>query len=318
MCAFRILQTQEEGSDDDFRLGEIVEVRCLSEIFKTLDENGTLEGLPFMQEMAEFCGKRFRVQRKVGRILVEGIGNRRIKNAVTLEGLRCDGEGHGGCKRTCVLLWKKAWLKRVQEYGSATFTDLETSSRSFPSDCFQAKNCACQLTQLSKAASRLPISFEDLVRQYLCEKELTSAAPYGRLCAFLLWLNFKVARSLGRKKYATLHGTLKKTPMVSMALQPGEMVEVKNREEILATLDTKGRNRGLSLTAEMLKYCGKRYRVLKRVDKMIVEKTGRLRKIPNTVILEGVTCDGSDHSNCPRTCYCLWREAWLKRAFEVN
>jgi len=126
-------------------------------------------------------------------------------------------------------------------------------------------------------------------------------------------LGSKVRSIVAGKNQAAIHGELRRTPTSSLNLQLGELIEVKSKEEILATLDAKGRNRGLGFSAEMLKYSGKRYRVLRRVDTAINEETGRLRQINNTVILEGVTCDGTAHGGCKRNCYCLWREIWLKR-----
>ena len=111
-----------------------------------------------------------------------------------------------------------------------------------------------------------------------------------------------------------IKGFLGKHQFVSkLNLRPGEIVEVKSREEILETLDFKGRNRGLQFMPEMFKYCGKRFRVLKRVDRMVVAASGKMRLIPNTVILEGVYCDGKAHGGCQRMCSCLWREIWLRR-----
>ena len=83
-----------------------------------------------------------------------------------------------------------------------------------------------------------------------------------------------------------------KTPYKSLELKPGEIVQVKNIEEILKTLNWKGRNRGLyyDMNGEMLKYCNKKVKVLKRVRKVIDEKTGKLTVLKNeSVILEG--CD---------------------------
>lgn len=108
-------------------------------------------------------------------------------------------------------------------------------------------------------------------------------------------------------------GERKTTPTESLNLKPGEIVEVKSKEEILKTLDIRGRNRGLEFMPEMLKYCGKRFKVFKKVDRMILDVTGHVRRISNTVILEGAICDGSAHKGCQRTCFCLWREIWLKR-----
>ncbi|MEM3765624.1 MAG: hypothetical protein QXU46_01200 [Candidatus Bathyarchaeia archaeon] len=296
----------------DLRPGDIVEVRGENEIGKTLDENNCLDGLPFMPEMRKYCGGRFEVLNCVNRMFVEGVGNRTVKNVVNLKGVICTGEFHEGCKRSCVLLWKTAWIKKVQGEPSKESVNVLNYSVPVYQGNMQSDADSCQLMSLERATSPLPISFEDFVRQYVCQK-FQSFELVNKICSFFLWLNFKVQRFLGRKKYATLRGKLHRTPSVSLNLQPGEIVEVKSKDEILATLDFRGRNRGLHFTAEMLKYCGRRYRVLKRVDKMIVEKTGKLREIPNTVILEGVTCDGSDHGNCPRNCYCLWREIWLKR-----
>ena len=45
----------------DLRAGDWVEVRSSEEILATLDERGRLEALPFMPEMLQYCGKRFRV-----------------------------------------------------------------------------------------------------------------------------------------------------------------------------------------------------------------------------------------------------------------
>ena len=104
------------------------------------------------------------------------------------------------------------------------------------------------------------------------------------------------------------------TPKESLGLTPGEWVEVKSAKEIFATLDQHGKLRGLAFNREMAKFCGKRFRVYKRLEKMILESTGELRKIRTpTVVLEGVFCDGEAHDKCDRSCFCFWREAWLRR-----
>ena len=102
-------------------------------------------------------------------------------------------------------------------------------------------------------------------------------------------------------------------------LQPGEWVKVRSVKEIFATLNAKGKLRGLRFIPEMVKFCGKRFKVYKRLDKIILEATGELRKIRTpTVLLEGVFCDGKAHSGCDRSCFCFWREAWLKRETPQN
>ena len=44
-----------------FRTGDLVEIRSKEEILATLDQHGCMDGMPFMPEMLQFCGKRFRV-----------------------------------------------------------------------------------------------------------------------------------------------------------------------------------------------------------------------------------------------------------------
>ena len=50
---------------------------------------------------------------------------------------------------------------------------------------------------------------------------------------------------------------------------------MKSKEEIFATIDAGGHNRGLRFDVEMLRYCGTRARVLRRVNRIVDEKTGR-------------------------------------------
>ena len=44
-----------------FRVGDWVEVRSREEILRTLDDDGRLDGMPFMPEMFAYCGTRFRI-----------------------------------------------------------------------------------------------------------------------------------------------------------------------------------------------------------------------------------------------------------------
>jgi hypothetical protein len=100
----------------------------------------------------------------------------------------------------------------------------------------------------------------------------------------------------------------------NLDLKSGDLVEVKSSREIFATLDVNGKFKGLSFTPEMARFCGKRFKVYEKLDKIIIEATGELRKLKSpTVILEGVFCDGKAHGGCDRSCFCFWREAWLRR-----
>jgi len=97
-----------------------------------------------------------------------------------------------------------------------------------------------------------------------------------------------------------------------LGLQPGEWVEVKSEAEIQATLDARKKCRGLLFTDEMRPCFGRRYRVLKRVDRIYLEESKHSRRLKNTVILEAANCLGTDFQ-CDRYCYLFWREAWLRR-----
>src|SRR4030095_847663 len=96
------------------RRGDRVRVRNLGEILSTLDDQGTLECLPFMPEMKQFCGKTFTVSSRLEKTCVEGLGARLLPNTVTLHDARCDGCAHDGCQRSCTLLWKESWLEPVE------------------------------------------------------------------------------------------------------------------------------------------------------------------------------------------------------------
>jgi len=125
----------------------------------------------------------------------------------------------------------------------------------------------------------------------------------------------RILALLGARK-AQQGSSPRSLPPVSLDLKPGELVEVRSLEEIRSTLDHRDKLAGLTFMPEMAKYCGKRFKVVKRVERYTVEGRG-MRRLKNTVFLDGVFCDGQFHGECDRTCFCLWREAWLKRADAV-
>ncbi len=286
-----------------------MQMRDESEILATLDRTGALEGLSFTEEMRKYCGRRFRVLKQVSKIIVEGAGKGRMRKTVILDGATCDGEVHDGCQNACPLLWKEAWLKRIGK-NSEENQSLRIMPRTGSSSGLGAGLSACQSINLLAATS--PLHSLDL-HLYIGDIESGAYSPLESLRLILGLISSLVKGFLGVKNqvFQVKPGT---TPTTTLNLKPGELVEVKGKDEILATLDLNLRNRGLSFTPEMMKYCGKRYRVLKRLDKYFVDKTGTFRQIANTVLLDGVTCDGTAHEGCLRTCYCLYREIWLRRA----
>ena len=139
------------------------------------------------------------------------------------------------------------------------------------------------------------------------------------LCGTLKYALSKVAKpwTAHKGKVKTLSEKKKPTPdQEVLNLRPGELVEVKSVEEILTTLDKHRRCNGLLWMVGMKKFCGKRYKVFKRVETIMLESNGELRKMKNTVLLEGVMCDGSEFCGCDRSCFHFWREAWLRRVVQ--
>lgn len=98
-----------------------------------------------------------------------------------------------------------------------------------------------------------------------------------------------------------------------MPLRAGDWVEIRSKEEILATLDKKGRLESMPFMPEMFAYCGKRMRVFKRAHKAC-DTINPIRKcsLTNTVLLSNIRCDGAAHGGCQAQCSVFWKEAWLK------
>ena len=115
---------------------------------------------------------------------------------------------------------------------------------------------------------------------------------------------------------AYARGKNKSTPVQNLKLQPGELVIVKSLESIRQTLNRSAHNRGLSFSPDMRLLCGRQRRVERRIDKLIVDGTGEMRQLRNTVYLEGSMC-GCAHvafGGCSRREFVYWREIWLSRS----
>ena len=100
------------------KAGDWVEVLSKKEILGTLDATGKLDGMPFMPQMFQYCGKRFRVYQRAHKTCdtVESQRARKLAGGIHLN-LRCDGKAHGGCQAACLIFWKEDWLKPVDDKG---------------------------------------------------------------------------------------------------------------------------------------------------------------------------------------------------------
>jgi hypothetical protein len=341
----------------ELKAGDWVQVRSKEEILKTLDRTGRLEELPFMPEMFAFCGMRLRVGKRAHKTCdpPNGMAGRRMMRAVHLEDVRCDGAAHGGCQARCLIFWKEAWLEKV-EGGDGTIEFPRSVPSPLPLDRSGSgsreqdvvdgthqPNTApgseplyvCQSTQVRQATQ--PIAWWDF-SQYAEDLNsgnvrLSQVAAAGLffvvdqvasagigLGSGLRWLYDTIQKWRGGTPYPNRIGRIQggaRTPSARLDLQPGELVRVRSYMEILATLDEKGYNRGMSFDAELVPFCGGTYRVLDRISKIINEKTGKMQQMKNEcIILEGVVCRAcyAKHRRfCPRAIYPYWREIWLER-----
>ncbi len=342
------------GSKEKLNLkaGEWVEVRSQEEILATLDGGGRLDGLPFMPEMLGNCGTRLRVFKRADKTCDpahEPWSIRRMTDSVHLEGARCDGSGHGGCQAGCLIFWKEAWLKRaensvvpVQSLERSRAISPETPERRVVEKLTSQSQLeqpggeiiySCQATELRNFTSYMAAwdprqYFRDLRAENLATG-LAGGSPANRMLEMLLGmirlfralaisLFNRIPMRLTRAQYPFIEGTLEKTPVETLDLQDGELVQVLSREEIMRTLDKENRNRGMLFDGEMLPYCGGIYRVLRRVHHIIDERTGKMVNMKHPcIVLEGVVCQSDYHRLCPRAIYPYWRENWLKRAVET-
>jgi len=105
-------------------------------------------------------------------------------------------------------------------------------------------------------------------------------------------------------------------PQRGSGLAAGDLVEVRSVDEIRATLDERGKHDGLKFMQPMWQYCGRRFRVLKQVRRILDEHDHEMRKVRNTVVLDGAICHGQGirgREGCDRSCFFFWKEAWLRK-----
>jgi hypothetical protein len=334
----------------DLKVGDWVAVRSPQEILATLDENACLDELPFMPQMLQYCGMKFRVRKRAHKMCdtVHGTGARGMGNAVFLDGIECDGEAFGGCEMACSIVWKEAWLRRVDDTQAVCPCEPDdrldalvrrASRRSSPGQADDEPIYVCQATKIP-AATR-PLSQWSL-NQYVVDYRsgnATLSAIIGRLLflvysqlvssgvglgSALRWLYDIVQAVRGGTPYPERIGRLpigRPTPAVDLGLQVGDLVRVKSLEQILETVDKRLVNRGLGFHPVMVPYCGKTFRVKQRLRKIINEKTGRLTTLKNScLVLDGVSCRGqfTRPLNCPRAMPPYWREIWLERVVETD
>jgi hypothetical protein len=308
------------------RGGDRVVLRSAEEILATLDDDGTLDGLPFMPEMLAFAGRELVVSKRAEKLCdtIAKTGGRRMRDAVHLEDLRCDGSAHGGCQAECLLIWKEAWLE--PSYGGASVrSGAEDAAHRLDERARLATSVAggdgsppvyrCQATELYRATEEMDRSASR--HQYVRELRSGNVSPTRFVRVAFRIVSNKLRQRLGRFHWQIVGrgtGTETREPL---ELQPGEHVRVRPVDDIIDTLNEAGKNRGLSFDHEMAAFCGGTYRVRRRVQRLIDERTGEMIEPKHDcLILDGVVCSGDWSEGrwfCTRAIYPYWREAWLER-----
>ena len=339
-----------------WQAGDWVEVRSREEILRTLDENGRLDGLPFMPQMLQYCGQRLQIYKRAHKTCdaVGSLGVLELPHGIHLD-LRCDGKAYGGCQAGCLLFWKEAWLKPVDakarvQADKAFVAQFPPVVRCTESDVWRATKrpqqpgeptrYSCQATEVLEFAR--PLAWWD-ARQY-AEDYRSGNTPLSRIIGGLIYQTYYFGTLAKKEKWGeparwlydrfqALRGgvpfprrkgkipTGRLTPLGHQGrIRPGDLVRVKSLQQILATLDTNNKNRGLLFDVELVPYCGKVCRVKTVIERFVDEKTGEMRTLKTpAIILDGVWCRSHYTARkmfCPRSIYSWWREIWLERISE--
>lgn len=219
-----------------------------------------------------------------------------------------------------MIFWREAWLRKVEgtaNQSNRSQLDVRGADRLLARLKVSTgpKKYYCQASELLKATH--PTSRWERLRRYLTGLRAGNLSALQMAQNFGTWLFWRI-RGTFLGVYA--RGSSESKPAQALNLQPGEWVEVKSMQSIIETLDERGHNRGLYFSPDMRLWCGRRCRVKGRLDKIIVDGTGEMRQLRNTVCLEGSTCgcayNGFDMGGCSRCELTYWREIWLRRSDE--
>lgn len=338
-----------------FRTGDLVEVRSREEILAMLGADGHVPGdrLPFMPEMLQYCGQRYRIASVAHKTCDTAtfLMGRRMRDTVFLEDLRCDGSAHDGCQARCLLFWRTQWLRPVAE--TANGSPKAKTSDVTPATARKQSCTECQLHNATRAVK--PDGevrfFCQATEHWAASEPLRPLAPWHfiedvrsgnatvrevlrvlmlqfvwRLRFFKrgwrasVWLYERLHQRLFDRPDPYREGRISEgspTPEERLELAPGDLVEVKSHDEILCTVTTELRNRGMRYNAEMTPACGRQFRVAQRVSRIIEERSGRMITMKNPCItLEGMYCQAlyTPYSPlCSRRSPPFFREVWLRR-----
>jgi hypothetical protein len=202
-------------SKKKLRVGQWVQVRSKEEIFRTLDGNGQLEGMPFMPEMFAFVGQKFRVFKVAHKTCDYSTPypfyTRRLRRTVHLE-THCDGGAHDGCQASCLIYWKEDWLKVLEEGADkkdsepidqpligipdrprAICTEQDVRNRvKAPQANGETPKYICQMTQIPFATT--PLAWWD-PRQYIEDFRSGNVSLWRIVSGLIYWTYYSISEA---------------------------------------------------------------------------------------------------------------------------
>jgi hypothetical protein len=107
----------------------------------------------------------------------------------------------------------------------------------------------------------------------------------------------------------------------SQDIQEGDIVRVRPKENIKRELDDAGKYKGCWFIDEQYEYCGKEFKIAKKVNCFFDEAKQKIVKCSNMFFLEGVLCSGRQRLysvSCDRNCFFFWHTAWLEKVTKIK
>ena len=216
---------------------------------------------------------------------ISGMRKFPAEDVVLLEGLRCSGAHHDGCQKACTIFWREAWLRKVEGLGTfQSSVDPEGSKwlRARLKTSSGPKTYFCQASEILNATrelshwERFGKCFSEFAQATAVSWKWRSASAYG--CS---GRSGRCCSALRPRK-----------PKVDSSRKPESAVWRVDRNQaastsITETLNDKGIQPRPVLHPGHGTVMRREVQVKRKLEKIIVDGTGEMRQMRNTVFLEG-------------------------------
>ncbi len=129
-----------------------------------------------------------------------------------------------------------------------------------------------------------------------------------------VWLKQAYSISLDFRETAKPQAPVRDSVADVPAFAQGDLVRVRSRQEIIATLDPFGELKGCAFLPQMFDYCGTEQRIFRVMQRFMDERDSKMKKVRGVVLLESLICKGTlAFGECDRACLLFWREEWLEK-----